>query len=58
MLRDMHTIFLPNPKFQQYACDIADKNNIPYTRSVKTGGGQDGAAIYYEYGAPKLLLEF
>lgn len=29
MLRDMDTTFLPNPKFQQYACDLADKNNIP-----------------------------
>lgn len=56
MLRDMDTSFLPNPKFQQYACDLADKNNIPYTRSVRTGGGQDGAAIYYENGAPTIVI--
>lgn len=56
MLRDMDTTFLPNPKFQQYACDLADKNGIPYTRSVRTGGGQDGAAIYYEYGAPTIVI--
>lgn len=56
MLRDMDTTFLPNPKFQQYACDLADKNNIPYTRSVRTGGGQDGAAIYYENGAPTIVI--
>lgn len=56
MLRDMDTTFLPNPKFQQYACDLADANNIPYTRSVRTGGGQDGAAIYYENGAPTIVI--
>ncbi|RHW48944.1 M42 family metallopeptidase [Lactobacillus bombicola] len=56
MLRDMDTSFLPNPKFQQYACDVADKNHIPYTRSVRTGGGQDGAAIYYENGAPTIVI--
>lgn len=58
MLRDMDTTFLPNPKFQQYACDIADKNNIPYTRSVRTGGGQDGAAIIMNMELQQLLLEF
>lgn len=56
MLRDMDTTFLPNPKFQQYACQLADKNGIPYTRSVRTGGGQDGAAIYYENGAPTIVI--
>jgi putative aminopeptidase FrvX len=56
MLRDMDTTFLPNPRFQQYACDLADKQHIPYTRSVRTGGGQDGAAIYYEQGAPTIVI--
>ena len=56
ILRDMDVTFLPNPKFQQYACDLADKNGIPYTRSVRTGGGQDGAAIYYENGAPTIVI--
>lgn len=56
MLRDMDTTFLPNPHFQQYACELADKNGIPYTRSVRTGGGQDGAAIYYEQGAPTIVI--
>ncbi|WEV71246.1 M42 family peptidase [Lactobacillus sp. ESL0785] len=56
MIRDMDTSFLPNPKFEQYACDQADKNHIAYTRSVRTGGGQDGAAIYYENGAPTIVI--
>lgn len=56
MLRDMDVTFLPNPKFQQYACDLAEQNGIPYTRSVRTGGGQDGAAIYYEQGAPTIVI--
>ncbi len=56
MLRDMDTSFLPNPKFQQYACEIADRNHLPYTRSVRTGGGQDGAAMYYENGAPTIVI--
>ena len=28
MLRDMDVTFLPNPKFQQYACDLADKTGF------------------------------
>ncbi len=56
MLRDMDTTFIPNPIFQQYVCDLADQNGIPYTRSVRTGGGQDGAAIYYENGAPTIVI--
>lgn len=56
MLRDMDTTFIPNPKFQNYACALADKYQIPYTRSVRTGGGQDGAAIYYENGAPTIVI--
>ncbi|MCT7728318.1 MAG: M42 family peptidase, partial [Lactobacillus iners] len=38
------------------ACQLADQLNIPYTRSVRTGGGQDGAAIYYENGAPTIVI--
>ncbi|MDF7639243.1 M42 family peptidase [Lactobacillus sp. ESL0791] len=56
MIRDMDTSFLPNPKFEQYVCDLADQNKIPYTRSVRTGGGQDGAAMYYENGAPTVVI--
>lgn len=56
MLRDMDETFLPNPKFQNYACALADQNGIPYTRSVRTGGGQDGAAIYYENAAPTIVI--
>ena len=56
MLRDMDTTFIPNPKFQRYSCDLAAKQHIPYTRSVRTGGGQDGAAIYYENGAPTIVI--
>lgn len=56
MLRDMDKTFIPNPIFQQYVCELADQRKIPYTRSVRTGGGQDGAAIYYENGAPTIVI--
>ncbi|MBA1392895.1 M42 family peptidase [Lactobacillus sp. XV13L] len=56
MLRDMDTSFIANPLFEQYADDIAKKYHIPHTRSVRTGGGVNGAPILYYRGAPTIVI--
>lgn len=56
MLRDMDASFIANPLFEEYATKIADKHQIPYTRSVRTGGGVNGAPIQYWNGAPTIVI--
>lgn len=56
MLRDMDTSFIANPLFEEYAARLADQHQIPYTRSVRTGGGVNGAAIEYWNGAPTIVI--
>lgn len=56
MLRDMDTSFIANPLFEQYADGIATKNGIPHTRSVRIGGGVNGAPILYYRGAPTIVI--
>lgn len=56
MLRDYDTTFVANPVFENYAAQVADELGIPYTRAVRTGGGQDGAAIAYWKGVPTIVI--
>ncbi|MHA8111329.1 M42 family metallopeptidase [Lactobacillaceae bacterium Melli_B4] len=56
MLRDMDSTFIANPKFQQFAIEQAEKNNIPYTRSVRSGGGMDGSELLLDQGAPTICV--
>ncbi|WP_179395390.1 M42 family metallopeptidase [Lacticaseibacillus absianus] len=56
MLRDMDTTYIANPQFQQFAADLADELHLPYTRAVRTGGGQNGAAIGYWKGIPTIVV--
>lgn len=56
MLRHFDSTIVTNPHFQQFALDIAAKNNIPVQRSVRTGGGQDGAIINRYNGAPTIVI--
>ncbi len=56
MLRDYDTTFVANPLFQTYATNLATELGIPYTRAVRTGGGQDGAAIGNWKGAPTVVV--
>ena len=56
MLRDFDSTIVTNPHFQRFALDIATKNNIPVQRSVRTGGGQDGAIINRYNGAPTIVI--
>jgi putative aminopeptidase FrvX len=56
MLRDFDSTIVTNPHFQRFALDIAKENNIPVQRSVRTGGGQDGAIINRYNGAPTIVI--
>ncbi|WP_461223974.1 M42 family metallopeptidase [Lacticaseibacillus suihuaensis] len=56
MLRDLDTTYIANPQFQQFTADLADELHLPYTRAVRTGGGQDGAAIGYWKGIPTIVV--
>ena len=56
MLRDYDTTFIANPNFQTYITKLADELGIPYTRAVRTGGGQDGAAIGNWKGVPTVVV--
>ncbi|BDR59564.1 M42 family metallopeptidase [Xylocopilactobacillus apicola] len=56
MLRDLDTSFIANPAFEEFAVKVAKENQIPYTRSVRTGGGVNGAALHYYRGAPTIVI--
>lgn len=56
MLRHFDSTIVTNPHFQQFALDVAAKNDIPIQRSVRTGGGQDGAIINRYNGAPTIVI--
>ncbi|WP_125604781.1 M42 family metallopeptidase [Lapidilactobacillus bayanensis] len=56
MLRDFDSTIVTNPHFQRFALDVAAENNIPVQRSVRTGGGQDGAIINRYNGAPTIVI--
>ncbi|WP_125767713.1 M42 family metallopeptidase [Lapidilactobacillus wuchangensis] len=56
MLRHFDSTIVTNPHFQQFALDIAAENDIPVQRSVRTGGGQDGAIINRYNGAPTIVI--
>ncbi|WP_283678386.1 M20/M25/M40 family metallo-hydrolase [Lentilactobacillus sp. Marseille-Q4993] len=55
MLRDMDTSFIATPKLQKLVVEEAEKNNIPYTRAVRTGGGIDGSE-FVNYGVPTICI--
>lgn len=56
MLRDMDTSFIANPHFQQFAIDQATTHQIPFTRSVRTGGGVDAAEFVTYEGVPTICI--
>ncbi|MFD1126050.1 M42 family metallopeptidase [Lentilactobacillus raoultii] len=56
MLRDMDTSFIANPHFQQFAIDQATMHQIPFTRSVRTGGGVDAAEFVTYEGVPTICI--
>lgn len=56
MLRDLDTSIIVNPRFQKYCLDTAKQNGIKAQRAVRTGGGNDGAVINLDQGAPTVVI--
>jgi putative aminopeptidase FrvX len=56
MLRDLDTSIIANPRFQKYCLDTAREKGIKAQRSVRTGGGNDGAVISLYQGAPTVVI--
>lgn len=55
MFRDRDTTIIVNPRFQKYCLDMANRLGIKAQRSVRTGGGNDGAVIHLYQGAPTVV---
>lgn len=57
MLRHVDVSMITNPRFQRYALDVADELGIPVQEAVRSGGGQDGAAIHLSgKGVPCIVI--
>ncbi|ERL66682.1 M42 family metallopeptidase [Schleiferilactobacillus shenzhenensis] len=56
MLRDFDTSIIANPRFQALAIQTAQAEGIKYQRSVRSGGGNDGAVINLYGGAPTIVI--
>ena len=56
MLRDFDSSIIANPRFQKLAIDTAKENHIKYQRSVRSGGGNDGAVINLYGGAATIVI--
>lgn len=56
MLRHFDSTIIVNPRFQKYCLDIAEARGIPTQRSVRSGGGNDGAVINLYQGAPTVVI--
>ena len=56
MLRHMDRSMITNHRFQRFALDTARKAGIPVQESVRTGGGQNGAAVYNTLGIPAIVI--
>jgi putative aminopeptidase FrvX len=46
MLRHYDMRMITNPRFQRYALDLAEKNNIPCQEAVRTGGSTNAGIIH------------
>jgi putative aminopeptidase FrvX len=44
-IRHMDRSALANPRFVQFAIDIAEKHNIPFQEAVRSGGGTNAGII-------------
>lgn len=56
MLRFMDTSVICNPRFQRFALETAEKNDLPVQASVREGGGNDAAVIQLLEGAPSIVM--
>jgi putative aminopeptidase FrvX len=56
-IRHMDSSVLSNPRFVQFAIDIAKKNNIKFQEAVRSGGGNNGSVItLHERSVPTITL--
>ncbi len=59
MLRHLDTRMIMNPRFQQFALDLAEESGIPVQEAVRSGGSTDGAPIHLsEEGIPCIVIGF
>lgn len=57
MLRDFDVSMITHPGFQKFALEIAKKHNIKVQRSVRKGGGTNGAAYHLaNKGIPTIVV--
>lgn len=57
MLRDFDVSMITHPGFQQFALNIAEKYQIKVQRSVRKGGGTNGAAYHLaDKGIPTIVV--
>lgn len=57
MLRDFDVSMITHPGFQKFALNIADKHQVKVQRSVRKGGGTNGAAYHLsEQGIPTIVV--
>ncbi len=56
MLRHMDVSMITNWRFQKLALDVAAECGIPVQESVRSGGGQNGAAVYETFGIPAIVI--
>ncbi|WP_100489094.1 M42 family metallopeptidase [Sporolactobacillus pectinivorans] len=56
MLRDYDRSIIVNPGFQAYCLNLAKQKGIKAQRAVRTGGGNDGAAINLYQGTPTVVI--
>lgn len=55
MLRAMDRSMITNPKWQQFALDLAKKYDIPYQVAVRKGGGTNGGVLHV-HDIPTIVL--
>ena len=57
MLRHLDVRMITHPRFQRFALDLAEREDIPVQEGVRKGGGTNGAAIHLsERGIPCIVI--
>lgn len=57
MLRHFDKSMITNPRYQQYALDLAEQLNIPCQESVRSGGGTNGKMLHVSNnGTPSIVI--
>ena len=56
MLRHFDCSMITNPRFQNFAFQVAQEKNIPYQESVRSGGGTNGAMLHVTNGGTPTII--